>query len=425
MTKTNRNWEKLFNKYNIVKEIDRIGHYVITSTKINEFREARLMTKFDHRKNLPELFQKHNLSILPITRGSYIISKFDAYKDLTYDTNIETIEIPFPTNIESIDFNNIYSEAVALNCAYSTGIINRFLEGKALPTVSGRMSSENFDFNIRNVENNSNFLVSVQNSQVEIDGGYEGLNKLMLVEAKNSVSDDFLVRQLYYPYRLWQNKITKEVIPVFMTYSNDIFSFFEFKFQNPMEYNSLVLLKQRNYIIAPEKITLNDISNILMNVNIISEPQISYPQADSFQRVINLLEMLMEEDLDKDYLTHTLDVHSRQTNYYTSAGMYLGLIDKKREDNMVVYFITNEGKRIMNLSYKNKYLEIVKKILRNPSFNKVFRLYLQNGYPPNRDAIVSIMKECNIYNVDSNTTFYRRATTVNCWLDWILSLQSE
>lgn len=425
MTKTDKNWKNLFEKHDIVKKIDKDGYFIITSTEINEFREARLMTKFDHKTNLPVLFQEHNLSILPITRGSYIISKFDAYKSLKYDGEIETIEIPFPGEIESIDVNNIYSEATALNCAYSTGMINHFLnEDITFPTVSGRMGSSNFDFYIRNVENNKNFLINVSNSQVEIDGGYEGRSKLMLVEAKNSISSDFLVRQIYYPYRLWDGKITKEVVPVFMTYSNDIFSFFEFKFENPMEYNSLILLRQQNYIIAPEKITLDDIVNTFKNVRIIEEPEISYPQADSFERVINLLEMLMEEDRDKDYLTHTLDVHHRQTNYYTSALMYLGLADKKTEDGMIIYYLTDEGKRIMKLKYKQKYLSIVEKILQNPSFNKAFRVYLEQGYLPSKNIVVDIMKEFNVYNVYKESTFHRRATTVRCWLDWILGLQN-
>ncbi len=31
----------------------------------------------------------------------------------------------------------------------------------------------------------------VKNSQIEIDGGYEGLESLSLIEAKNSLSKDF------------------------------------------------------------------------------------------------------------------------------------------------------------------------------------------------------------------------------------------
>lgn len=367
MTKTDRSWKKLFEQHNIVDKVTKDGYFIITSSEINKFREARLMTKFDHKRNLPILFEKHNLSILPITRGSYIISQFDAYKGLDYDGSIETIEVPFPTEIESIDINNIYSEATALNCAYTTGMINHFLEEEyTYPTVSGRMSSTSFSFNIRNIANGKDFTVDVSNSQVEIDGGFEGRNKLMLVEAKNSISSDFLVRQLYYPYRLWENKVNKEVIPVFMTYSNDVFSFFEFRFENPFEYNSLALVKQINYVIASEEITLDDIIDTFMKVNLVEEPRVSYPQADSFERVINLLEMLMEDERDREYLTHTLDVHQRQTNYYTSAGMYLGLIEKKAEDGLIVYYLSNEGKRIMGLAYKQKYLSIVEKNIAEP-----------------------------------------------------------
>jgi len=424
MTKTDKNWESLFNKHYILKSIDKDGYFVIKSEQINEFREARLMTKFDHKNNLPLLFQQNDLSILPLTRGSYIISNFEAYKDLKYDDEAETIEISFPSEIESIDINNIYSEANALNCAYSTGMIADFLDEETLPTVSGRMGSSSFDFNIRNIKTNANFLVNVSNSQVEIDGGFEGRSKLMLIEAKNSLSSDFLVRQLYYPYRLWLNKISKQIVPVFFTYSNNVFSFFKYDFENPMNYNSLVLIEQKNYIIAPEKITLEDIYNILNNVQIIPEPKVSYPQADTFKRVINLLEMLMEKDMTRDEITHTLDVAQRQTNYYTSAIIYLGLADKTREDNTVTYYINDEGKRIMNLPYKRKYLSIVEKILRNPSFNKVFRLYLQNGYAPSKSEIIEIMKEYNVYNVEKESTYFRRAQTVGKWLEWILSLQS-
>ena len=68
--------------------------------------------------------------------------------------------------------------------------------------------------------------VTVENSRMEIDGGYEGVNSLALVEAKNVVAEDFLVRQLYYPYRLWKSKITKKVRPIYVVYSNGIFASF-------------------------------------------------------------------------------------------------------------------------------------------------------------------------------------------------------
>lgn len=192
----------------------------------------------------------------------------------------------------------------------------------------------------------------------------------------------------------------------------------------PFEYNSLELIEQKNYIIAPEKITLDDIYYVFQSVKLIPEPQISYPQADSFKRVINLLEMLVEEDFSRDKVTHTFDVDPRQTNYYTSAVMYLGLVDKRRDGTLIIYFLNDEGRKIMNMPFKKKYLAIVERILRNPSFHKAFEFYLNNGHSPDKTTVVQIMKDFNVFDVNAESTFFRRATTVRTWLDWILSLQN-
>lgn len=81
-TKNDIAWEQLFDKYDILSHIEREIAVEITASQINEFREARLMTKFDHKRNLPKLFSKNHLSILPISRGSYLISNSKPIKIL-------------------------------------------------------------------------------------------------------------------------------------------------------------------------------------------------------------------------------------------------------------------------------------------------------------------------------------------------------
>ena len=138
-TKNDIAWKELFDKYNIIDNVENDGIFEITSGQINELREARLMTKFDQKSHLPKLFSKNKLSILPITRGSYVISKFDAYKDFE-EINSEITRVSFPEYIESIDYDNITSESTALNCAYASSIITDFMEeGGIIPAVSGRM----------------------------------------------------------------------------------------------------------------------------------------------------------------------------------------------------------------------------------------------------------------------------------------------
>lgn len=79
MNKNDIAWDKLFKKYNIIYNIRQNGFFTISANQIKEFREPRLMTKFDHKVNLPNIFIENDLSILPISRGEYIISTFDAY----------------------------------------------------------------------------------------------------------------------------------------------------------------------------------------------------------------------------------------------------------------------------------------------------------------------------------------------------------
>lgn len=245
-------WESLFTKYNILSEVKTKGLYEISAKSINEFREARLMTKFDHSSNLPTIFAENNLSILPITRGSYLIGCFETFHDFNEsDTSIQ--QVMFPTNLESINVGDISSEATAINCAYVSEILHRFSDEEALvPTVSGRMSSSQFDFYVNNKVLAQPSFISVNNSQIEIDGGYEGHNSLILIEAKNYISDDFLIRQLYYPFRLWQNKLSKPVRPIFLTYTNGIFDLREYKFNAIDNYNSLELIAHQKYTIQTQ-----------------------------------------------------------------------------------------------------------------------------------------------------------------------------
>ena len=231
-----RAWRILFQRHRILDKIERNGVFYISANQIKAEREPRLMAKFDHTINLPKIFADNGLSILPITRGDYAIAHFDAYHAFE-PISSEIHQVTMPPYIQSINSNSIPSEAIALNCAIATGIIADFTgDIDIIPTVSGRMGSGNFDFNIRDTLTNRQLTVDVSNSQIEIDAAYEGVNYLSLLEAKRDISEDFLVRQLYYPYRVWQSRVTKPVKPIFLVYSNGIYHLYEYRFKNPNEY---------------------------------------------------------------------------------------------------------------------------------------------------------------------------------------------
>jgi hypothetical protein len=428
-SKNDLEWEKIFEKYKILDQIISDGYVEISATKINEFREARLMTKFDHKSQLPKLFVDNKLSILPISRGGYIIGEFETF--YKFNTNdIEVTPIEFPTFLESLDYRYITSEATAINCAFVSKILHDFTnEQNLLPTVSGRMSSSSFSFDINSAK--GLFNVNVGNSQIEIDGGYEGDYSLNLIEAKNYISSDFLVRQLYYPYKLWNGKIQKKVRLIFLTYSNGIFHLREYAFSNIEHYNSLFLVKQKKYVIQEGSFNLEALSQIIDTTKTTKEPEIPFPQADSFERIINLCELIKQNHvMTKEQYLNDFDFGSidpRQHDYYTNAARYIDLVEKVYEPKtkQTLFTLSKLGIRIMNISLIERQKEFIKLIISHKVFKETLKLYLQNGEMPNKQIIVEIMKNSELYKVSSTTTYFRRASTITGWTNWILNQIDE
>ncbi len=428
-SKNDAAWEKLFEKHRILDQLENSDYFSISSNDIKEFREPRLMAKLDHRSQTPKIFKENKLSILPTSRGNYIVGKFETFHDFTQvKDNIEIEKIPFPVSIESLNPEEITSEATAINCAFIAGIIQDFTgESDLYPTISGRMSSSSFDFSIDLNDKKELLNVKVNNSQIEIDGGYEGTNSLIIIEAKNDISDNFLIRQLFYPYRLWMKKISKKVRPVFLTYTNGIFHLREYSFFDSRHYNSIQLVNQKKYTIQEENIiNIEVIQKSLKKVLLRQEPNVPFPQADYFPRIINLCELLKRElVLSKEEITQEYDFSWRQAGYYSDAAIYLGLIERKQENKTSAYQLSERGVKLFELSIFDRKLELIELILAQGIFKKTLELYFKTGDVPSKKEIIEMMRNADLHNVKSDKTYDRRSSTVLAWIKWIISLVEE
>jgi hypothetical protein len=296
---------------------------------------------------------------MPISRSEYRISNNEMFSELK-ETTFEVDSFPLPGYIESITADSITSEAIALNCSYLTGMFADFIgDDEIYPTVSGKMSSKTFSFNIENVLTKNLDTIDVRNSMIEIDGAYEGRKYLTIVEAKQTLADNFLIRQLYYPFRVWKNRVAKNIKLVYFVYSNSVFHFFEYVFENEQNYNSIKLVKQKNYTLEDLTITTQDVLDILNSVKIVDEPEVPFPQADSFNRVINMCEYFSSGEKEKQDITVEYSFTGRQTDYYTNAGRYLGLYENERGD----VSLSQTGNNILKLDYKKRQLKYVELIL--------------------------------------------------------------
>lgn len=411
-------WDVLFDKHDIVHQVGKNGTFQISAAQINTVKEARLMAKFDQSSQLPSIFKDNKLSIVPVSRGDYVIGPFSTHLPVSYaDVKPKTIEIP---DFVTLDHTNLYSESSALLFAYNSGIIADVMDASQVAyTVNGRMSSSNFSYSIdSSIHNNKQYQIDVTSAQIEIDAGYESKDCFCICEAKNVSANDLLIRQLYYPYRLWSSKIEKPIIPVFFVYSNDVFHTFSYRVNDPLHYNSFELIKHNAYIFTDDYIAFPDVVDLHRSITPISEPKSTFPQANSFSRVVDLLSVLYENSLSKEDISVNYEFDARQTIYYIAACEYLNLIEKLPKENGVrLYQLTKEGTYIMSLPFKEKYLSLIRKVLERPVFYDIFKLSLEQNKVPSMDAICAIMLKHPL-NL-SPTTIERRASTVRAWMDWI------
>lgn len=72
---------------------------------------------------------------------------------------------------------------------------------------------------------------------------------MVLIEAKNIKTDNVIIRQLYFPFRQWQLHTNKKVVTLFFSKSENIYSIWKFEFDNPENYNSIMLKESAKFII--------------------------------------------------------------------------------------------------------------------------------------------------------------------------------
>lgn len=250
-------WKAIFDYKNIYSHDFNNGPYILQAKDIKKAcqnftetsqKEVRILCKQDSRDDRPDVFVQNNLFILPKKNGSYYIVKGEGYVD------VPDVTSPITDYVSKLDFDLLSSkignsEMQYLDYAYANSLIRTFMEDPSLVlTIRGRKFTPSFSFTV------NGFSLDVESVQTEVDAGYEGKNSLVLVEAKNSKTSNTIIRQLYYPYRQWYENTGKIVFPLFFekrTIERElIYYIWQYEFTNPLDYNSIHLVKSGRYRIV-------------------------------------------------------------------------------------------------------------------------------------------------------------------------------
>ncbi|MDP1760193.1 MAG: hypothetical protein Q8L01_01930 [Candidatus Woesebacteria bacterium] len=243
-----KSWKKIFDDYKILDHDFNKSPFALSAMQIKRAcqkfketseKEVRILCKQDSREDRPDIFQKRGLFLLPVKNGFYNIIKGEGYIDIP---EIKKEVVIYSSKLDFVpDTTKIGdSEMQHLDYAYAASLIRTFTNDPSLIlTIRGRKFTPDFDFFV------GKQLIKVSSVQTEVDAGYEGKNQVVLIEAKNFNATNVVIRQLYYPFRQWQERTKKKVMTLFFDKERgkDVYSIWQFEFSDPRNYNSIRLVK--------------------------------------------------------------------------------------------------------------------------------------------------------------------------------------
>ena len=250
-----KSWKKIFDDYKILEHDFDKSPFSLSATQIKRAcqrfketseKEVRILCKQDSRGDRPDVFVKHNLFLLPVKNGYYSIIKGEGYIDIP---EIKKEIVIYSSKLDfQLDTTKIGdSEMQHLDYAYAGSLIRTFMDDSSLVlTIRGRKYTPAFEFYV------GKQLIKVLGVQTEVDAGYEGKSQIVLIEAKNFSATNVIVRQLYYPFRQWQEHTKKKVVTLFFDkdHGEDVYSIWQFEFGDPKNYNSIRLVKSEKFRIV-------------------------------------------------------------------------------------------------------------------------------------------------------------------------------
>ena len=424
---TNKAWNGAFEKYNILERVKNDGFADITANEMRVFREPRLMSKVDHSQNLPSVFKENKLSILTLSTSEFRIGHFDIFQTLPEWTlpgnDVETL--PFPPNLETLDFTNLTGEPGVINTAYATEMLHAFCDQDLVLTVSGRMRTSDFTYSVNTLQGAPQ-NIRVNKAQMEIDAAYEGNKNFYIFEVKNHMSRDFNLRQLYYPYRTWQDRIKKKTNPVFLTFSNDVFDLYEYGFDSITDFSSAQLVKHKRYMLThaqPKVETL--VESAKKGIGARRAATVPFPQADNFERVVDLVSYLIEAPRTVEDLATNYDFDPRQSDYYFNAAKYLGLATNSTGEDSTEYRVaTDEAVRIFALPYQEKYSALAALVLGIDTVATIYLEEMRSGSKASKQFAETTFANSTDSQGLSGATIGRRATTALAWAAWARSISN-
>jgi hypothetical protein len=383
-------------------------------------QEPRLMTKFDSRASRPEPLKAHDLFLLPEKNGEYLVLRAEGYCDLKWPRpeQIENVDARFPFALDSL--RGAQSEMSHLDRLFLAGVIGDVVGVKAraevLATIRGRRFAPPFGFRVGSLG-----AFRADRIQYEVDQGYETENEILLFEAKTTTPADFLIRQLFFPFKVFSAQSNKKIRPFFFNFNatSGVYSFFEYHFSDPNDLCSIEIkpASERHFRIHfDESRAPLSLGHWLARTPLPAQgASWEVPQADDFSKVMEFPLHVAGGCTDAGLIAGAFDFSPRQSSYYRRASEQMGLV--------CGYELTDAGRDFLSLSPREREGNLIRALLQQP----VVRVAIESALGRadhrvcGRDIAASIRANSHI----QGDTVARRALTVRSWLRWLQTTLGE
>lgn len=410
-------WEKLVTeRVNTALDVVVLTKHDIESTTGNELR---LMTKLDSSAVLPKALRRHGYFVLPIKNGEYVLVRGNGYHALEKLPQPPTVFKPkLDFELKTLDVGD--SESQHLDYSYNVGLIERFAGLAGLrQTIRGRKRMPAIDFRVGQIG-----PINVNRGvQIEVDLGCEGVSDVVLMEAKTGEPEDFIIRQLFYPYRKWKHEIPgKRIRPWFFCSKSlgnrRFYSFWEYEFTDDLQYQSLSLRRNEAFLVEPSRRRLTVDELLRAHVTIRAKPDFwNVPQADSFERVAEM-PLLIAQGLNTSQKVAThYNFDPRQSSYYRQAAEFLGLVSQDEKGHE--YILTDLGREYADLPADERRQLLAGILAHFPPMRATLEASGRAGARGVSRMEIAELIECN--SKIKATTPNRRASTLMAWLRWLQS----
>ena len=408
-------WTQLEAKYDILQVVAADGCIELTANQIREFREPRLLTKIDSYDTQAEFLKDNRLGLIALSRTRFLVCRIDTFTSMPNFAAERIRDLPLA------EFSGLRlgpkSETSLILRALHSGLFADFFGEPLVLTAFGRMTSGTFSFEVPSLGH----PVTVDRAQIEVDAALENDVTVVLVEAKNSDPETFNVRQLFYPYRSWLDRLgtSKDLRCCFVCRVDDEIRLVEYRFADPYRFDSIEAVKCARYRLTGPLSLAFDLDHALADRIIIPNYTVPIPQADTIYRILTILSLAQDAgSISKTDVEDDQSFSNRQADYYLNAGTYLGYLDAIGRGE---WTLTADGQMLVGKTDADRVVALQERLTRDPFVRTAIEA-IRAGSDPVSAVVerLATVAATGAFTPLSGTTPHRRSQTFVAWARWVL-----